>query len=249
MLYGTNSTAFQAMQAVIPGTTACRIYVEEAQGIPTQFPDDNPPTFTCVPIVSFQPNVQQLLSGQLDSELETYMKAAKPGAWLTAYHEANIPANPFIKNGGTAEEFVAMQAYLRDLARQANSGLLIGQILGCSATPDQAWVCPGLDFYGLDGYARLSGDTAMTIFDTWIGTIRAVQPDAPLAITENNAGQVSSADQILWFEETFGVALNHCMLAFLTWWGSSPTAKPPSFSPTGPYVPALTEIAACAVSS
>jgi len=243
MLYGVNEESFEAMLSVIPQTGTCRAYLPIDKGVPFSWPGKNLPAGFRTLILSFHPDPNSLLSGALDAPLAQFMSGAPTdgSAYLVAWHEANLLSSNFQQVfGGTAQTFVSMQAYLKNLAQQANPGLNIGQILGTYQTSGSKvpWTCPGLDLYGLDGYGRSDTSTPTDHFFSSIVDIRSVYPAAPLAITETNASRPPN-QQNKWFRQAFSLAQNNNMIAWLTFWGP----KVGSFDSTGPNVSTLQEIA------
>lgn len=247
LLYGTDNGSFSNMLSVIPQTKLTRVYSSESNGVngvPATFPGNSHDSRASHMVVSFRPDVSMLLAGSLDASIGAYMAAAPAGTYLCAYHEANLSTNWFRTTGHTASDFTAAQAKLKALRDAHNPNIKLGQILLASSTANQAspWVAPGLDWYGLDGYAGSTNKTAATVFDTAIQNILNVVPDAVLAIPETNAGQGTNAQWNQWFTDVFSIAHAHNMAFVLTWWGANASSTPPAFVTNGPYVPTLQQL-------
>jgi hypothetical protein len=241
MLYGTNASTFEAMRAVIKPTFSCRQYADDIPAAwPTRFPDARPLIFSVRPVPA------DVLSGALDPAIVALAASAPAGSWLAPWNEANLPGSAFIHHyGGTPAQFQAICQRFHALAAAANPGLHVGQILGTYPKSDPAWVTPGLDFYGFDGYGRTGTYTPADHFGPYIADAFSVEPGARLAITETNAWQRGLTAQELWFEQCFAVAEQYHFAAWASWWGpfGCHGATCPPFDPSAGYVPVLRQIA------
>lgn len=244
MLNGCNATVFHQMQENCPKINAWREYFTadagNGTGVPTAWPQSEPSAATG--IVSFRPG-DQILTGAYDTALESFLSGAPAGSWLVDWHEKNLPSAGF---WGTAAQAVAVDVYLSEFIRVHGYPITFGQIFSTYQPGDASkfagpWVCPGLDFYGMDGYQAGTNRTPTQVFGQLVNDITDVYSNADLAITETNT-QAGTPD---WYLECFGYAVNHQMLAWLTFWGFGAV----EYNPAGLYVPALANIAEIATES
>lgn len=232
MLFGTNNAAFPQVSANTSGLTAYRAYNGPGVGVPAVFPGPKVtvPNGT-VPVISFKPRVPDVLTGNLDSQLNDFFLSAPSGAWVTAWHEGNLPNHNF-----TPQEHIALSVYLRYLAKKANPGVRYGQIFGCfqviTGNQDLGdWVAPGMDFYGIDCYQEQPTWTADLVVTTPLAQIwSAVDHIADLAVIETN----SAADPVAWLPEAYAAAQAANCRAFLPFFNATsgiPYAYQSSYGP------------------
>jgi hypothetical protein len=138
-----------------------------------------------IPVVNFKPIIPLLLAGTLDVPLTAYFGGAPDGAILLPWHEPN---DPQFVGMFTAAQMEAADAYLLVLAHSVNPTLKVGRCLATltGGTNVLAWIWPGMDCYGLDGYQKTGlTETPEELFANALNGIRAVS-DAPIAIIETN---------------------------------------------------------------
>lgn len=259
MLLGVNNwndTTWDDYVSVIPNCTTTRVYNQGnsgPNGIPSSWPAASFSIRTAMQhlVVSIRPtDLTGFINGTYDTATKVWLRKIPAGHYITCYHEANLAANIFQTTlGGTAAQFRAMNQKLRDLARAveaespSNPKLNVGVILGSANinTDNTPWVPAGMDWYGMDGYGGSSSLLPDQRYGPNVAAITSVQPDAKMAIIENNDKTAPTPDRWnLWFTDAFQYALDHGMIIFMTWWG--PTAQYPNaevFNTAGTYVPTL----------
>lgn len=260
MLLGVNNYGgftWNDYTSVIPNNTTTRIYNQGnsgPNGIPSSWPAGPVPAGATHLVVSIRPtDIVGFINGTYDAATKAYLRKIPAGQYITAYHEANLAANIFQTTiGGTAAQFRAMNQKLRDLARAveaestSNPKINVGVIIGSANlnTDNTPWVPAGMDFYGMDGYGGSSSILPDQRYGPNVAAITSVQPDAKMAIIENNDKTAPTPDRWnLWFTDAFNYALDHGMIIFMTWWG--PTPQYPNaelFNTSGTYVQTLHDL-------
>jgi hypothetical protein len=184
-------------------------------GVPTAFPGKKAgpvPAGVTTVVLSFKPNIADLLSGSLDTAIIAWLQMfpANLSIFLTAWHEGEASA------GQTPANLIAMHQHMLGLVSASappnvsytqiveswtqNPGSKYYPAQYTGATPGIAqWLCPGLSLYGIDVYPATDSDTWATTAPQAIAAIQAVAgADAVIAITESNFGAnfVAPAAQI-----------------------------------------------------
>jgi hypothetical protein len=147
ILVGSNSRVFDPMLAAGIGVRTFRAYRDQYNFIPTAWPaKDSAPEARVT--LSIRPVPADLLAGQLDDQLTSFIAAAPPGVKLSAWHEAsNLAGYP---DYVTAENMTAVHQHMQDLCRGSN--VRYGSIICAVPSATKAWMGTSLDWYGLDIY-------------------------------------------------------------------------------------------------
>ena len=150
---GAGASVYDDFTAAIPGACGRRLYARATDGDGNPYmPDTWPSQDGARDIYSIYPNLDDLLAGQLDSQLHSLCASAPPHSAITVYHEPNVFAGkgdyPSFVNPAS---FKASLLYVKKIA--GPYGVLTG-IIGCGPAPDWSrWVpADGLDYYGIDVY-------------------------------------------------------------------------------------------------
>ena len=224
----------------------------DAQGtgaaMPTTFPGPAAgplPAGSSYWVISFGPDITNVLNGDYDTEIVAYANDAQThavnngggGVVLSAWKEGDI-------DGPTPAQITALHAYMYQLIKPNAPDVLYGQIFSSytanpasSNYPLTQWMgtanglpvsnpdATPLDFYGLDGYKLGTGSTWANVFGYGVTAIRGVFPDVPLAIPEINCGADSNAnpnplwaDRAAWFTECWNQAVALNFLFMMTFW-------------------------------
>lgn len=233
MILGVNLDAWPDVSASVAGLTGVRAYHQPADGVPAEWRGDLPAR--AVPVVSLRPNPYDLLAGEYDADLPAFLASAPPSARVELWHACNaLDQDEAARYHVTPRLLVAASAYVRAVARDVAPGVLVGQGFatypvwrrGQDLTP---WVCPGLDWYGLDGYQGHDEDrTPASVFGPAIDQARSAGATGPLLITETN----SSVDQAAWFDACLYYAAWQGMAGMFGFFGGGANAWQPELSAT-----------------
>ncbi|HEY2455599.1 MAG TPA: hypothetical protein VGI71_23890 [Scandinavium sp.] len=252
LLFGCDSQNFPLYKATLPHVTVARVYAKETEGvagIPITWPISSGQVASgaAVYIISFRPNdVVGFINGAYDGPTKSWLAKLPDNTALCVYHEGNLTTNYFrAVINGTADQFVAAHQKLQQLANQVNSTHTVGQVLFTSSVPNpnSPWITPGLDWYGLDIYGGKNTQTFAQASDVAFQNILNVVPDAVLAVIETNDSQDTVSAYNQFFLDGFNEAKARGMKFYMTWWGTDPTATPPSFNASGSYVSTLRSMA------
>ena len=204
-LFGMNAHYYRGQA----GFTSLRYYV---RGIPATFPGGKeplPPGIT--PVVSAKVDPAAFAAGAYDMAVRRWLTQAPAGSLVTIDHEANGPRRD-----------ISRVEYLRAVRRLVWLAepypVAVGQIF--ATYPVQrlgqdlaAWMVPGLDFYGLDGYQDHAWQTPAGVFGRAYAQVRAVSPDSDVGIAETN----SRVDAAAWAAVVYPWAASRPYLDFFTW--------------------------------
>ena len=223
-----------AISSATEGLDGFRGYNTPGQGVPAAWPGPgaNPmPAAASLPVISIKPDIGEVLSGSLDSQLGAFAALVPAGAMVTCWHEGETAGN-----GLAAGQVRALHAYCRPIFKAASPRCRYGQIVSCyTATrasghyPLGRWMAPGLDFYGLDGYQASSSHTAASVFGTAARQIERAVGAVQLAVTECNS--VIPAGRPKWFRETWSWARAHGCLTYFTFWDGAGSGAPYAWLP------------------
>ncbi len=112
--------------------------------------------------LSIRPVPADLLAGQLDEKLKSFIASAPPGVKLSAWHEAsNLAGYPDYVN---SDNMSAVHDYMQNLCRGSN--VRYGSIICAVPSATKAWMGTNLDWYGVDIYDFPEGQ-----FRKWSGGI------------------------------------------------------------------------------
>lgn len=218
-------------------------------GVPTAFPGRKagpiPAGVTSI-VLSFKPNVADLLAGSLDSAIVAWLQMFPTDVtiYLTAWHEGEAsagqtPANLIAMHehmlalvGANAPANVSYAQIVESWTQNSGSRYYPAQYSG--ATPGIAqWLCPGLAMYGIDVYPPTVDDTWATTAPQAIAAVQEVAgSEAVIAITEANFGAnfVAPSAQIQqFFNDGWAWASTQeptCPV-FSAYYGNSPNTWPP----------------------
>lgn len=232
MLIGSGGGQFATIQADVQSLQFQILYFDTTtgvNGVPTSWPGGSGTPTAPYLMICFKPDYTMLLAGQLDASLKAWLSQAPPGTMVTPWQEANYAAN----FPGTPAQFNAMSLYLRNLVRSMGYPIYVGQKYstftifqnGQDLTP---FVQPGMDWYGLDGYAAKwtvnpgGIPTAEDVFEGARLAITSVYPQARVGITETNADsstEISPISRADWFNMCYAYACRKNMFA-LTYYGA-----------------------------
>jgi hypothetical protein len=209
MLYGMN-TRFYTGQA---GITSLRYY---ARGIPTTFPGQPGQTVPdgITPIVSLNCDLAALADGSLDTQMKGYLKLAVPETLITVRHEAN--------NAGNNVDPATYRAAIRRLAMLAKGfPVRVGQIFGTANRSQDLtpWIVPGLSWYALDGYQRVTTDTPASVFGHDYQQLLSLTKYASLGIAETN----SNVNPDAWARVVYPWIVTQPRARMFAWFGCNDT--------------------------
>jgi len=187
--------------------------------------------------VTIYPNYADLVVGNYDQNLHTFMSGAQQREMLSCWHEASSgnkqDANGYIK----ADMQIAMQKYLYIFAK---TGLgypnqpawptpdqiknpvykcAVGAVdIGHWATASP-WMAPNLDFYGMDLYHATFSDPIQGLDEWKTPVYGGYSPNATIAVCECNCDDDSQRAEYF-FEEAYWVwsQENRDARSFLTFW-------------------------------
>ena len=225
--FGVNTQQYANIAPSLSGITLTKSFTGTGwpNGVPSSWPGNNkyPPPPGTTTLACFNPAPQMVVSGQLDGPLSTFFGQAPPGSWATAWQEGDDnPGNGFWSQpGASASLLTDMHAYLHGLKQQVNPGILYGEdfgaypaaVAGKDITP---YVCPGLDFYSVDGYQNKATQTAANVFGVTWQQIVSVVPGARPAITECNTTVDTTG---AWFQDCYSWLIANRGVLFTLWYG------------------------------
>ena len=204
-LFGMNAHYYRGQA----GLTGLRFYV---RGIPATFPgakEPLPPGIT--PVVSAKVDPVLFAAGAYDRAVMRWLSQAPAGSLVTIDHEANLPKRDVNR--------LAYLAATRRLAALAEPyPVQVGQIFATYPVwrlgqDLAAWMVPGLDFYGLDGYQGHAWQTPYGVFGRAYAQVRAVSPDSDVGIAETN----SRVNAAAWAAQVYPWAASRPYLDFFLW--------------------------------
>lgn len=211
--------------------------------VPPSWPKSPPGT---AGFYTIYPNPVELLAGELDGAIQAMIRNAPPGSMLTAYAEADADAakgGQFALLGLTAD--IMQQVHARLFALCQGSNVRYGAVNCGYGSASNAFVTPGLDFYGLDIYEPCRPGI-MSALEDFAQNMNSVQPGATLAIAECNSNV--QARRPYWFASIFGFMKRYekhdgPVAAFMTYWHAGGPLS-------GPWLPGdaavIATLSACA---
>lgn len=228
---GLNQSAFPAVSSAIGGVSGVRAYRTPGP-IPAAYPGNSGgalPAGATLVVVSLKPDIASFIQGAQDAAFTAYVKSCPPSTMLTLWHEGER-AN----EGHAAQDIVNLHTRAHALAVAAKPSVLYGQVYTCySSTNGRVtdFTAPGMDFYGLDGYASSDNSTADSIFGATLKQLRMVDgADGPVAVTEVNAdstGKFSaglSAARVKFFNDAWAWAKAHSAVCYFPFWNDGTAA-------------------------
>lgn len=218
MLGLNHSSAYQAISGAVGGLPGVRTYGTPGKGIPAAYPgtsDGALPAGAHPVVVSLKPDIPSFIQGAQDAAFSQYVRSCPDGTMLTLWHEGER-AN----EGHAGQQIRNLHERAYGLVKAARPGVKYGQTVTCYSAVTghiSGYMANGMDFYGLDGYASASGDTAASIFGTALSQIRADLPKgatvAP-AILEVNSFKAGLRPAF--FRDTWAWAkANNCITYFV----------------------------------
>jgi hypothetical protein len=247
---GCNSITFEKMLDAchvnpnVPclNPTGYRYYLNELKfpgPVPAKWPTiPNVPDSSAHAAVSIRPDLTELLKGNLDDALITFMQSAPAGptSLLGMWHEASTGGPDGVYNGLiTPAQLVAAQTHVQKLAHNPKNKINVKvgaiEVVGISAKKVPMYMAPGLDFYSCDIYDNKEG-TAKPY--EMLGTFRTLCDDlnskhgfGPAVIGVTEANSRMSKRRPFWFHtiwswlQTRGFTSNTS--CFLTFWRTHAT--------------------------
>ena len=147
VLFGSNSRVFDPMNDAGITVRTFRAYRDEYNFVPTVWPSKESVPEAKVTL-SIRPVPADLLAGQLDEKLKSFIASAPPGVKLSAWHEAsNLAGYPDYVN---SDNMSAVHDYMQNLCRGSN--VRYGSIICAVPSQTKAWMGTNLDWYGVDIY-------------------------------------------------------------------------------------------------
>ena len=209
VLFGSNSRVFDPMNDAGITVRTFRAYRDEYNFVPTVWPSKESVPEAKVTL-SIRPVPADLLAGQLDDKLKSFIASAPPGVKLSAWHEAsNLAGYPDYVNAGN---MAAVHDYMQNLCRGSN--VRYGSIICAVPSATKAWMGTNLDWYGVDIYdfpegqfrkwsGGISREKLFARLDDMRDTCRELTGrDAPeIDICETNSPRVKHRAE--WFEMLF----------------------------------------------
>jgi hypothetical protein len=154
---GSNAHVFPYMETAGLHPTGQRIYLNEAK-FPGPVPKAWPmitgnPAHACV---SIRPDLNELLKGDLDTDLKRFLRSAPggPTSLLGLWHEASTggPAGVYKKAGITGAQLTAAQTHVQKLSHHIGANVKVGAIDVVGIEHPGTWMAKDLDFYACDIY-------------------------------------------------------------------------------------------------
>src|ERR1700691_3107011 len=221
------------------GTVLCeRFYFTPFDNVPAAVPSPEPGVTTMV--VSIKPNVAEVLTGALDSELIALFEQVRPGDMWTCWHEGETKVD-------TPTDLVAVLTHCYELFKEyAPHSATFGQICASytasgfsSHGPLGQWVCcpfnggAELDWFGIDAYPVNANYTFMETIGPVVTEVEAIMGYTPAwALTECNVVAsvgvaYTDAQQLQYFQDAWAWAIDNTALTFIPYFGNEPDVWPP----------------------
>lgn len=221
-IVGVNSSGISDVQAACGIQRSWRGYNTPditSTGIPTAWPGGQAgtwPSTVIMPVVSIKPSLTAYSNGSLDAALLAFAKTIPAGVMISCWHEGER-AN----ENNSAATITGLHEWAYPIIKQGSPNCLYGQIYTTYSTRSSRvtnWTCPGLDFYGLDGYSVGSTDTADVNLGTCATQILAAEPNARFAVTETNSDIQSQRPS--WFTTAWSWAQQNECIVFQSFWNA-----------------------------
>jgi hypothetical protein len=169
---GSDASYYDSMIAAVPGANAKRHYAQRLNGDGSaHMPASWPAGAGSLDIYSIYPNLNDVVSGALDTQLDELCASAPPNAALALYHEMNVPGMGYATG---SPQYLYPGNYHKACHRVKQIANDHGVVLGIIGTgPVSSWstwipstgsnsdqLPAGFDWYGQDTYQTYHVSTA-----------------------------------------------------------------------------------------
>lgn len=217
MKFGVNDLTLSAFNKVGINPTLVRGYNPPNINVPTSFPGPDAKTTIKdgTQVVSFRPNIKDVLAGKLDAKLETFFATVPSGAYVSAWAEGEGARFKY-----SPQQIIDLHAHLKPLFdASAPLDAFYGQIfMSYSASPMgrgiTPFVCYDLDFYGIDLYGDGTNKPQDVLGAAW----NQFPLTGRILVTESNTPNPSQA--VVWHSDAYRLSRNYGATAYMPYFGT-----------------------------
>lgn len=209
MLFGINQ---EIESRAVPGMTAVWRDYASTHGLVETLPETGLTTFVAV-----SPPLHQVVSGEMDKELASWLQSLPPGTYATILDGANAP-----HLGIEAAMWREANSRLQSIKATVGARVQCGYVLDTyplvkHGLPSEDWIIGHADWAGLIGHQESLADTPRSIFHDTLSAIAEAPGMPELAVVATGTSVPDGADA--WAADVLGYALrwNTAPLDALLW--------------------------------